>query len=111
MPHPLAGVRYVTTFASAGAGQALLTRQVGRLYGARLVGYTGPARAVLYDHSRYPQRPIAVLVAHSQPDDYPRQPVTLPLEQGLYVSFSVTAGEAALTALWERAGGREEGSS
>lgn len=85
-------------------GTTMLFSQPGVLYLAQTEAYTAQGRMHLYDHTNRPQNPVAVLTpAPAAPDNLPRLPrVGIPLNLGLYVSYSMGTGGMTIFGGWER---------
>ena len=82
------GIRYRTM-----SGNGQLWSQPTRLYFAEAFAHTQPTAVYLYDHTRFPQNLITVLCAtpEAKSEKFPPVDVTIPIERGVYVSFSQSA--------------------
>ena len=89
------GIRYRTI-----TNNGQLWSKDTRLYFIELAAWTAEQHAAIYDHTRYPQNLITQLdatpLAKSEPFP-PIKGVTLPIERGVYVSYSNTAFTGAVT--------------
>jgi hypothetical protein len=87
--NPWKGIRYRTV---TNTGQ-LWSTPLNKVLFLQAGAWTQPQSAAFYDHTRYPQNFITRLnaTAESESEKWPPADVTVPIENGVYVSFSQSA--------------------
>lgn len=98
--HPWKRVRWVSVIAN---GMAL--SQPGILYAAHLVAYTASQRAWLFDGTNTPINLITPLATGPESQSHPFPPlpnIGVPVNNGVYVSFSTSGFTGVVWLGWER---------
>lgn len=97
---PWKAVRYATRQSSG-----VVVSRPGRLYWAEIRAGSAAQSVTLFDHTSLPHNLLTRLDAPANGVSSPWPPVpyvSVPLERGLYVSYSATAFSGVLGAGWER---------
>lgn len=94
--------RYVNNLTGLGAtGSNMVLSRAGRVFVIQAVAHTAPGLIRGYDSTNVPQNPVIDIPIPVAGYQFPPVQVTVPLQRGLYFSYSMGTGGISVGIGWD----------